>query len=634
MRTVFTIMVFVCASLIVQSECALAEEGNGNSLGRTIDLDELALIDVHGNAVALAELADKPLVVVAFLGCECPLARLYAPRLAELHAEFASRGVAFVGVNSNRQDTLSDVEHFKRSHQLPFPIYKDPGQGAADQFGATRTPEVFLLDQDGAIRYQGRIDDQRGFDGPLAYQRPEPTRRDLAEALSDLLDGRAVRVPHTDAPGCLIARAAEPNPDSPVTWSSQIARIFQRRCQECHRPGEIGPFSLLTHDDVQGWEAMIAEVVRDGRMPPWHADPAHGTFANDARLSDDEKQQILTWIEHGAPLGDPAELPPPRAFPAGWQIPEPDQVIYIADEPVDIPAEGVVEYQWFFVDPGFDEDKWVIMAEARPGCREVVHHVTVYFKRPDVPWNLKHNDRINLLGGFNPGGGPWRLPDGMAVRVPAGSEIVFEMHYTPDGRPQQDRSAIGLVFAEPEDVRREAFCIMAANTEFQIPPHAESYPVESGYTLPTDCDLLVLRPHMHLRGKSFRYMASYPDGQAEILLDVPRYDFNWQHNYILAEPKRLPKGTRIECLAHFDNSADNPANPDPEATVAWGDQTWDEMMIGIVSISPVRQRLDHDSTTAAAATSNQWLVLVAGAVLVATLIGAVGLSRSRHRPAN
>lgn len=628
-------MVFVTA-FGVSDRLAAAPDSSPN---RTVPeaseptvIESFELRDLYGARRELEQLVGERLTVVVFIGTECPLAKLYAPRLARLYDRFRFEGVAFVAINSNRQDSMAELQHFVRKFEFDFPVLKDPGAQVADQFAAQRTPEVFLLDENRAIRYRGRIDDQYGFDQDgRAFSRDAPEREDLALAIEQLLTGDDVAVQRTDAPGCLIARPREPDPDSPVTWSNQISRLVQRRCQSCHRPGEIAPFPLMTYDDVLGWEAMIREVVQQERMPPWHATPHHGEFSNDARLTDAEKQLVYDWVDRGAPKGDPRELPEPVEYVDGWRIGEPDQVIPISDEPFTVPAEGVIDYQWFFVNPGFTEDKWVTMAEARPGCREVVHHVTVYFKRPDVPWDLRHNDRINLLGGFNPGGGPWTVPDGMAVRIPAGSEIVFEMHYTPNGSVQHDRSCIGLVFADPAEVQQEVISVMIANTEFEIPPRAANHRVEASYRLPVDAQLLVMRPHMHLRGRSFRYEARYPDGTTETLLDVPHYDFNWQNNYILESPKWLPAGTELYCVATFDNSEDNLANPDPNASVRWGDQTWDEMMIGIVAIAPESLRVQHASVGSVSRNDKNWwpLVLVVVLAIFSGALVAPLLSRKR-----
>ena len=575
-----------CPSLAAEPDASTRSVAADSPLGKRID--DFELRDFHGAKHRLSDYRDAPIVVVVFLGTECPLARLYSPRLVALEKEYAPRGVQFLAINSNRQDSVTELTHFARTFGITFPLLKDPGNVVADRFGAQRTPEAFVLDAQRVVRYWGRIDDQYGLQGVMGYQRPKATRRDLAEALDDLLAGRQVRRPLTRAPGCLIGRVRQIEPHGDITWCNQISRLFQKHCQSCHRPGEIAPFPLLTYEDVQGWEPMIREVVEQQRMPPWGAGGEFGHFLNDPRLSAEEKQLLFDWIDNGSPEGDPADLPPPRTFPEGWNLPrEPDQVIYMDDKPFTVPAEGIVEYQWFYVDPGWTEGKWVAAAECRPGNRAVVHHVTVYYKPPGGSWDLRLGDKINLLCGYAPGKTPVASQyEEACFYLPAGTQLAFEMHYTPVGSVQQDRSCIGLVFADPEKVKRRVTCVMIANTEFAIPPHAANHRVEASYTLPEESLLYCMSPHMHLRGKAFRFEAYYPSGDHEILLDVPQFDFNWQNNYLLRKPLLLPRGTIVRCVAHFDNSEDNLANPNPEATVRWGDQTWEEMMIGTLVLAP------------------------------------------------
>ncbi len=362
-----------------------------------------------------------------------------------------------------------------------------------------------------------------------------------------------------------------------MTYSDQISRMFQDRCVACHREGEVAPFPLTSYAEVAPWRETIREVVEDRRMPPWFADPRYGKFANDCHLGDDERQMLFAWLDAGAPEGDRGHLPAPREFATGWQIDAPDQVVYISEEPVDVPAEGVVRYKHFTVDPGFKEDHWIKMAESRPGNRAVVHHMIATFIPPGV------KPRVGVKGpmiGFAPGIPPVRCRDDMAIFVPAGSKILFQMHYTPNGTAAKDRSALGLVFADPAKVKRRVDGGGALNVMFELEPGAEDLEVRAVHKFNRDIELLSMMPHMHLRGKSFRYEAIYPNGKTETLLDVPHYDFNWQLRYELAEPKTLPAGTQLVCVAHFDNSEHNLANPDPTARVRWGEQTWDEMMIG------------------------------------------------------
>lgn len=543
-------------------------------------VDDFALKDFRGKTHRLSDI-DEPLIVIAFLGTECPLVKLYAPRLAALHERFASQGVAFVAINANAQDSITEIAAYARTHQIPFPILKDLGNRVADQMGAERTPQVFVLDRERTIRYCERIDDQYG----VGYVREKPERHDLAEALEQLLAGKPVATPTTVAPGCRIGRQREPVADAKVTYSNRIAHIFQQRCAECHRDGDIAPFALNDYAEVAGWAEMIEEVVREQRMPPWHADPKHGDFANDRLLTNAEKQDIYQWVADGAPQGDPADLSTSREFVSGWQLPkQPDVVYTIQAEPFEVAAEGEIEYQWFEVELDFEEDKWVAGVEILPGNRAVVHHILAFVREADQVGD-SGGDR-GFFAGYVPGLRAKMFPSGTAKLLPAGCKLTFQMHYTPVGTMQYDQSKIGLVFADREDVIRRAISSSALNSKFEIPPHQENHRVEArSRAIPWDSQLLSLSPHMHLRGKSIRYEALYPDGRTEILLDVPHYDFNWQTEYRLTEGIDLPADTEIRAIAHFDNSAANLNNPDPGDTVRWGDQTWDEMMIGYFLIS-------------------------------------------------
>ncbi len=605
-------------------------------IGRQVD--GFVLRDFRGAEHSYDALtADAKVAVVIFLGTDCPLAKLYAPRLARLADEYRNQGVAIIGIDSNRQDSNTEILHYSRVYQINFPILKDVGNTVADAFDAERTPEVFVLDRERVIRYRGGIDDQYG----VGVLRDHVNRHHLKNVIDELLAEQPVSVPLTEAPGCLIGRVREINPDGDVTWSNQVSRIFQKHCQLCHRPGQIGPFPLLTYDDVLGWGDMIREVIDQRRMPPWHADPRYGKFINDARMTEEDQELVYRWVADGQPEGDPSQLPLPRKFVEGWQIPNPDQIVYMRDEPFVVPPDGIVEYQWFEVDPGFTEDKWIKAIECRPGNSAVVHHVTVYYKPPGfLTWNLKLGERINMLGGFSPGKRPTDHPgwQGMARFLPAGTKLIFEMHYTPNGTLQTDRSSIALVFAEPEEVKKQLSVVVVANTEFEIPPQADAHRVEASYTFDEDSLLYAMSPHMHLRGSAFRFEAIYPGGDREILLDVPDFDFNWQTDYQFVDPKPMPKGTRMYCVAHFDNSEDNLANPDPTTSVRWGDQTWEEMMIGALAIAPEDQDVAASGgTDIRNYNSGSWSVsgaLTAAAGLTTLVVLSIGGSiiflRRRH----
>ena len=542
-----------------------------------------SLKDFRGKAHSLNDYDKSSVVVLAFLGTECPLARLYAPRLNKLAEELGPQGVTFLGIMSNRQDSITELQAFANRQEIGFPLLKDLGNELADTLGAERTPEIVVLDRNRVVRYRGRVDDQY----VVGVIRDVPTRQDLRLAIEDLLAGRTVAIPRTEPMGCLIGRVREPDETSPVIYSNQIAKILVRHCVECHRPGEIAPFSLTDYEEVVGWGDMILEVVRQGRMPPWHASPEFGEFVNARRMSFDEIALLEQWVAAGSPQGDPQDLPELPQYVSGWQLPvEPDLVVNMRDEPFNVPAEGTVKYQYFRVDPQLTEDRWIKGAEIVPGNRAVVHHVIVFVKPP------KGNTRRLVAGGegfltaYVPGKRVQMLPAGMAKHVPAGSEFVFQLHYTPIGTPQRDLTKVGLIFANADEVQYEVVTQHAGNRRLDIPPYDGHHRVEATTgSYPFDVKLLSLSPHMHLRGKSFRFEIISPDDKRRTVLDVPRYDFNWQTSYVLAETIDLPAGTRMHCVAHFDNSEDNLANPDPSARVHWGDQTWNEMMLGYFDVA-------------------------------------------------
>ena len=571
----------ILTAILVFAWCAAAGRVDADQPSTSMSGEKVgsfALQDFRGKRHSLDDLSDSRLVVIAVLGVECPLAKLYAGRMNSLAREFQSRGVAFLGLNANRHDSITEIAASARHHKISFPILKDAGNRVADALHATRTPEVFVLDEQRIVRYHGRVDDQYG----VGYVRDEPTRHDLRTALEELLAGETVSVAETTAVGCLIGRIREPNENNNITYSNRIAHILQNRCVECHRSGQIAPFALTDYDEVAGWADMIDEVVQEQRMPPWHASPDYGHFANDRRMTSAEKSAIADWVAAGAPEGDPADLPEPPQYVDDWQLPgKPDLVFDIHKEPFVVPAEGALEYQYFSVDPNFTKDTWVQACEIRPGNMAVVHHILMWV----VPPGGTLRDMVAATGGFLfayvPGMRPYAFAPGMAKVVPAGSELVFQVHYTPIGTEQKDSGRIGLVLTDADDVTTKVMTLSAEQHKLKIPAREANHREEAvSRELPEDRLLLGMMAHAHLRGKSFRYEALYPDGTTEILLDIPDYDFNWQTLYRLTEPKPLPAFTRIRCVARYDNSEKNLSNPDPTVDVIWGSQTSDEMLIG------------------------------------------------------
>lgn len=567
------------ACLILVARGSAGEKETTSSVGRTVA--PFSLPDSADKPWSWNDVAKKKTIVVVFLGTQCPINNAYIPRLIELHKTYGPRDVQVVGINANSHDTPLRVAAHVKEYGIPFPVLKDTANVVADAFGARRTPEAFVLDGKGTILYQGRIDDQIG----IGFKRSAPTRNDLVEAIEEVLAGKPVSQPTTPAPGCRIARVIKPKTEGTITFTQHVAGIMQKHCQECHRPGQVGPMPLRTYEDALAWSETIREVIQDRRMPPWHADPKHGQFENDPSLSAAERATLLSWIVQGCVKGPDSELPPAREFSSDWRIGKPDVVFTMLKDftvPARVDRNGI-KYQHFLVPTGFTEDVWVQAAEARPGNRAVVHHILILVFSREQGRGGDPRDGIGngLLVAFAPGDMPTIYKPGMAKKIPKGSTLIFQMHYTPNGVEQSDRSSVGLVLSK-QPPAHQMHTRSVTQRLIRIPPGEANHKVTSVSTFDRDAEVYSLMPHMHLRGKDFEYRAIYPDGRSEVLLSVPHYDFNWQSVYRLRQPLTLPAGSKIECTAHFDNSPDNPNNPDPKKTVTWGDQTWEEMMIGFV----------------------------------------------------
>jgi hypothetical protein len=386
------------------------------------------------------------------------------------------------------------------------------------------------------------------------------------------------------------------------TYTKDVAPILQKHCQSCHRPGEAAPFSMLTYEETRPWAGAMKVAVRSKTMPPWYADPQIGHFSNDRSLSQKDIDTIVAWSTAGAPKGDPKDMPGPVNFLEGWDIPKPDVTFQLPKE-FAVPESGMVEYQYAIVPTGFTEDKWVQAVEVRPTVRSVVHHIIAYVREPgsnyfkgQTPGRFfeappAKTDEVvdtsalpsDFLVGYAPGQPAEILPAGEAKLIKAGSDIVFEVHYTPNGKAVMDRTKLGLVFAK-EPPKKRVQTLSASNGTFKIPPGDPNYQVDASFEIRKPLTLASIHPHMHARGKDFEYRVVFPNGETRTILRVPQYNWHWQLWYNLAEPIDLPAGARIDCTAHFDNSANNSENPDPTKTVIWGQQSWDEMMVGFFNL--------------------------------------------------
>jgi hypothetical protein len=394
------------------------------------------------------------------------------------------------------------------------------------------------------------------------------------------------------------SQGAKPDAASVPTYTRDIAPILFKNCTGCHRPGEIAPMPLLTYDDVRPRAKAIRDKISEGAMPPWHADMPHGTFLNERGLTEEEKATIFRWVANGAPKGDPKDMPATPRYPSGWSIGTPDVVFEMADD-YKVPADDVVQYEYFYIPTKFSEPKWIQAIEVRPGNRNVVHHVLVFYKakpdmqrmpvlRPNPQWQrlgprtpgthpaVEDNVPSRLIATYAPGTNPQVFPAGTAMRLEPGGVLELQVHYTASGQDETDRTKVGFIFSKdpaPREIRASHFF----NSTLSLPAGAPDVAVNAEVEFVQDATVWGLFPHTHVRGKKWEYVLQLPDGARKTILSVPRYDFNWQTYYMFREPLQVPKGAKIVSTAWYDNSAGNKSNPDPTVDVKWGDQTWEEM---------------------------------------------------------
>ena len=542
-------------------------------------VDDFALLDHEGRSHRLSYYADRKAVVVFVQGNGCPIARNTFPALAAVRQELVPRGVVFFGLNANPQDDRESVAREAREYGIDFPVLIDETQLVAESLGVTRTAEVLVIATEGwRIVYRGPVDDRLHYDA----QRPARAHY-LRDALLALLEGKSIETPVREAPGCLIHFPDRDRTErESISYAGEIAPLLARRCVDCHREGGVAPFALTSFAVVRGWAPMIREVVRTRRMPPWHADPHFGRFANAIDLSIEEQRALAHWIEAGAPRGggpDPLveDAPPPAPE---WALGPPNLVIAAPEQ--SIPATGVVPYQYENVEVPIERDAWVRAADLRPSNPRVMHHGVAWILYPEgrePPKTEGPRFTRGMFAAYVPGREAHPLLEGAGYFLPAGARVRFQLHYTTSGRPERDVPRLGFYLSD-EPLAHELKTGAAARFDFAIPPGAADHREVAERTIERDILLYQLTPHMHYRGKSMSYEAHYPDGRSETLLSVPSYQFNWQRRYILSEPKPIPAGTRLVVRAAFDNSERNPANPDPGAWVRYGEQTFEEMLFG------------------------------------------------------
>lgn len=552
--------------------------------------DRLALLDVAGQVHQLPAARGHKATALVFLSVECPIVGRYIPTLNQLAEDFADEGIAVVGVLADPFLTRAAAAKYQAEYRVNFPILFDASLDLAERLKPTHTPEAFVVDARGGLLYRGRIDDAY-----VAVGRPRArvTSHDLREALQAIARGETVTPRTTTSVGCrfeaLTAIAAK---EPPVTFCRDVAPVLWSRCVECHRAGEVAPFSLTTYEDAFKRSAFLVDVVQSRTMPPWKPAAGFGHFVGERGLTEREIERLAAWHEAGAPEGDAVDLPPLPTFSDDWQLGEPDLVLTMR-EPYEIPATGPDVFRWFALRVDLPEHKQLAAVEFRPGCRRAVHHLITFLDLSQGAVRLDAADPapgydslggpgiipFGSLGSWGPGVTPHALPLRTAITLPRHCTITLQAHYRPTGKRETDQTRIGLHFTNDAELRPVTI-IPIVNADFQLRPGERAQRVTTSFTLPVDLSVIGLTPHMHYLGREMTAVAYLPDGEKVPLIRIADWDFNWQDQYQTRDEIRLPRGTRIDVEAVFDNSEQNPANPNlPPRAVVYGQKATDEMMI-------------------------------------------------------
>jgi peroxiredoxin len=612
MRALFRL----CPALLTASLCLAgplradppAAERN---IGKKIP--DLVFTDAAGKTFSLHSLKNQKAIIIVFLSFDCPVSNSYCQPLADIYKEMSKAGVTVIGLTAAQDQTRAEVAKQASHFDLPFPVFLDKGLTAADALQAQITPEAFVLDGTFTLRYRGRIDD--AWSARLKKNHNAGTG-ELRQVLGELLTGRPVSSPVTEAVGCTIVReAAAAARTGPVTYYRDVLPILQNRCQSCHRPGEVGPFSLMTFRDAVRWASDIKEYTRIRQMPPWKI-AAGLAFHNDRRMPAQEIAALAAWVDGGTPQGNPKDAPPAKQFPQGWQLGQPDLVLTVPDG-FQVGPTGKDVFRCFVLPTNLPEDRHVGAVEVRPGNPRIVHHSLLFIDTGGHGRRLEqlaqakqaekdpHTGAVALdrgpgysvtmgvgfvpqggVGGWAPGQVPRYLPDGYGYFLPKGADVVMQVHYHRNGRLEKDRTQVGLYFAKKKDCKPiqggtlfgSQGGIGALRLFFSIPAGAEHFKLTGEAWAKDDCTLFVITPHMHVLGKEIKVTLTPPAGKAQTVLAIKEWDYNWQESYAFKEPLRVPAGSRLEVEAYYDNSEGNPNNPfSPPRLVTFGEQTTNEM---------------------------------------------------------
>jgi thiol-disulfide isomerase/thioredoxin len=548
-------------------------------------LADMSFEDLSGGRGSFKDYRGSVLVV-SMTSVGCPISKKLVPALARLAQDFRDNGVKFLLVNTDQDASRSDLE----AHAKLFPGWRyvpDADSHLARTLGARTTTETFVIDTAQTLRYRGAVDDR--FDVGVNREATGPGPLQLAVAA--VLHNEPFFPSVTDAPGCVLGLSSTDRSPSPVTWHNQISRLVRYNCVECHRPGEAAPFALETYAQVVSKKAMIEYVLDNRIMPPWFADYSHGNWRNVRSVSDADRQMFTQWVAAGCIEGDPADAPVPPKLATGWTIRQPDIVIDV--EPQELPAEGRIPWRKFPVAFDVPEDLWVSEAEIRPSVPEVVHHAMLFIEYPkdDPRRSAQTRAEAQSSGGgdgfwlsYFPGRKAMSLPPGRAKLIPKNGRIFIQLHYTPNGTPLVDKTRIGLKLL-PGPPEKVVVSSAVRKRDLLVPPNSLARLIYSE-VLGEDIRLLALMPHMHYRGSAAQVFVKYPDGRFDTVLNVPKFDFDWQVSYEFVEPMLLTRGSTIVIRHEFDNTATNPNNPDATKELRHGNNVNDEMMINFFDWEP------------------------------------------------
>ena len=571
------------AAAALASMACIASPALALNPGDTVD--NFRLLDHTGASRELYYLSDMKAVVVMAQGNGCEVVRKSVPELRALREKYRTQGVELLMINSNLPDSRDAIAKEAKAHGIELPILLDETQIIGESLGLQRNGELLVIDTDGwKVAYRGPL-----AAGGTPY---------AANALDSVIHAEPVKKAQVDAAkgkGCDLKfpEADRTQAHAKISYEQTIAPLLIDNCVTCHRQGGIGPWQMTSYDMIKGFSPMIREVVRTERMPPWHADPHYNVFSNDRSLTKDEIKALVHWIEAGSPRGSGSDpLAALKKTWPEWALGQPDLIVEIPA--FDVPATGVIPYQMPMAENPIGRDVWVSAVDFQPGDRTVLHHIIA-----TMGSNADSVRDGGSLGGYVPGAGPMVMPENTGVLIKKDANFFFQMHYTVSGKPARDASRMGVYFRKDAPLHQMHSAVMA-KPSLQIPANAKAHTESASKTFDKDVIVYSLLPHSHFRGKASDFVATYPDGHQETLLSVPNYDFNWQTTYELKAPKMLPAGTKVTHSTTWDNSAQNKANPDPARIVPWGQQTWDEMLYGVVGYRYVNE---GDSPSRAATVS-------------------------------